>query len=425
MASSFWGASNLRVPATDAPDLSGVTTLQSMFRGATSFNDPVNHWDVSTIQIMRELFTETSSFNQSLNSWDVSSVTSIHSIFYRATAFNQPLSSWNTSNVTDAESAFREAVNFNQPLSSWNMSNVYRMRFMFNGATSFNRDLSTWDTSSVTQMRSMFDGAILFNQDLTNWNISSIESNAGVNTLDLIFQNTTLSQSNLDATLTSWAQQAVNNNIENIPLHIGLKSYSDTGATAIDTLRSLGWTITEQYKATYSPSTRATLLGSGTQSPLNSNDTTTPVTIKPDRNCTFTRWSDGNTDNPRTDTLVDDNLAVSAIIHCPSSGGTTLATRITNLEKYGNQAEADRLKAQYGTTTVTTTQSTTPVTIEDTITAVRSLLDNPLPTDPQDQSKAKELLSLLLELVKALSQLLLTTALTTTEEAIEAVTEGE
>ncbi|MFN3188621.1 MAG: BspA family leucine-rich repeat surface protein [Candidatus Paceibacteria bacterium] len=395
MLGAFFGAVNLRIPAVDAPDLGTVTTLENMFLNATSFNDSVNHWDVSGVTLMNNLFS-LSGFNQPLNNWDVSSVTNMNFTFNQ-TPFNQDISNWNVSSVNTFQSTFRQS-NFNQDISNWNVSKGTNFSGAFRENSDFNQDLSSWNISSSTNMTNMF-------------------------------LNSGLSQPNLDSTLSSWATQATNLNKTNIPLHIGLKSYSSTGAAAIATLQGLGWTITEQYQATYSPSTRATLLGSGLQSTLNSGDTTTAVEIRPDHKCTFTRWSDGNTDNPRQDTLTDNNLAVSAIIHCPSSGGTTLATRITNLENSGNQAEADKLRAQFQLTTTTTTTQTTPVTLEDTLTTLRSLLEQPLPTDPENQSKAKELLSLLLELVKALSQLLLTTALTTsevsTEEASEAVTEGE
>ncbi|MFN3187918.1 MAG: BspA family leucine-rich repeat surface protein, partial [Candidatus Paceibacteria bacterium] len=226
MDRAFNGASNLRVPASDAPDLSGVTSMYRMFRAATVFNDPVNHWDVSNVDTINGLFWEAANFNQSLNDWNISSATNI-------------------------SNAFRGAIQFNQPLDNW-------------------------DTSLVFSMSSMFSGAIQFNQDLSNWNISSITPDANCSANDgmcNIFLGVALSTHNLDATLQSWAQQAVDNNIQNIPLHLGLKTYSQTGATAIQTLRDLGWTVDEQYKATYSPSTRATLLGQGTQSPLNSNDT--------------------------------------------------------------------------------------------------------------------------------------------------------
>ena len=41
------------------------------------------------------------SFNQPLNKWDVSNVTNMDSMFAGATSFNQPLNNWNVSNVTN------------------------------------------------------------------------------------------------------------------------------------------------------------------------------------------------------------------------------------------------------------------------------------------------------------------------------------
>ena len=40
---------------------------------------------------MRDMFTGATSFNQPLNNWNVSNVTDMDSMFYEATSFNQPL----------------------------------------------------------------------------------------------------------------------------------------------------------------------------------------------------------------------------------------------------------------------------------------------------------------------------------------------
>ena len=90
MSSAFYGCANLTVLATDAPDLSGVTNMGSMFNGATSFNNPINHWDVSNVTQMYLLLANTA-FNQPLNNWDVSNVTDMSQMFNGATSFNQPL----------------------------------------------------------------------------------------------------------------------------------------------------------------------------------------------------------------------------------------------------------------------------------------------------------------------------------------------
>ena len=43
-------------------------------------------------------------------------------MFRHATSFNQPLNDWDVSNVTDMEQMFLDATSFNQPLNNWNVS---------------------------------------------------------------------------------------------------------------------------------------------------------------------------------------------------------------------------------------------------------------------------------------------------------------
>ena len=62
-------------------------------------------------------------------------------MFWGATSFNQPLNNWNVSNVNNMGYMFGGAESFNQPLNNWDVSNVTDMGMMFNGATSFNQPL--------------------------------------------------------------------------------------------------------------------------------------------------------------------------------------------------------------------------------------------------------------------------------------------
>jgi surface protein len=177
MQNAFYGCSNLSIySATDSPDLSNVTNMNSMFRDATSFNGDISDWNVSNVTNMGFMFYQATSFNQPLSSWDVSSVTDMGLMFSFITSFNQPLSGWNVSNVTTMTGMFAGTSSFNQDIGGWNVSSVTRMDYMFRYASSFNQDLSSWNVSNVTNMIFMFDQATSFNGDITTWDVSSVTS---------------------------------------------------------------------------------------------------------------------------------------------------------------------------------------------------------------------------------------------------------
>lgn len=156
MHSTFQGCSNLTMSATDSPDLSGVISLQSMFFMATSFNQPIGHWDVSNITNMSSMFDGASSFNQSLHEWDVSNVKNMRNMFSAAHAFNQDLSAWDISRMRIANSMFSEASSFNQDLSSWDVSKVIDMKSLFYLASSFNQNLGAWKLHSSVKLSAIF-----------------------------------------------------------------------------------------------------------------------------------------------------------------------------------------------------------------------------------------------------------------------------
>ncbi len=78
---AFYGAANLALQASDAPDLFNVTDLSYMFAGATALNQPIGHWDTSTIVDMSYMFAGATSFNQDLSFWDVGSLVNAAGMF--------------------------------------------------------------------------------------------------------------------------------------------------------------------------------------------------------------------------------------------------------------------------------------------------------------------------------------------------------
>lgn len=290
--SAFQGATAFNSPLNDW-DVSDVTSMYGAFNGASSFNQPLNFWDVSHVNQMALMFIDAVAFNQDISSWDVSSVTQMYWMFFRAyafnnggqpmawgsnvsnvtnftnmfesahafnqsindwsinptapvnmaamfhdaTVFNQDLSGWNVSNVTDMSYMFRYASAFNQQLSAWDVSNVTNMEQMFNHAGAFNQPLSAWDVSNVSNFSSMFAGAAMFNQSLSGWNPSNATTFAN------IFDGTSLSTSNYNSLLNSWAEQGLN---PSLTLGAANTAFSSTASSAVENLTTtLGWTLND------------------------------------------------------------------------------------------------------------------------------------------------------------------------------------
>lgn len=107
MENAFHGALNVRNLASDEPDLSNVTSLDFMFRNASSLGTNLENgnWD-----------------------WDVSTITSMDSTFLNATVFEQDLSSWDVSNLGNAFGMFGNVTLptalYDLLLVNWDMRNL-------------------------------------------------------------------------------------------------------------------------------------------------------------------------------------------------------------------------------------------------------------------------------------------------------------
>ena len=70
MKEAFYGCKNMQFASgIDTPDLSQVTSMERMFFGCTSFNQPLNNWDVSKVTDMRQMFRGCILFNHDLGMW--------------------------------------------------------------------------------------------------------------------------------------------------------------------------------------------------------------------------------------------------------------------------------------------------------------------------------------------------------------------
>lgn len=154
---AFAGCINLNSLAADAPDLSGVTSMESMFLGCQTFNADIGSWDVSHVHFFNTMFREAFAFNQDIGNWDVSNAYEMGGMFALAFAFNQDIGAWNVSKVGDMGNLFQQATAFDQNLGSWDISSLQYAGNMFinSGLSVANYDslLIGWSTLDSGEIR--------------------------------------------------------------------------------------------------------------------------------------------------------------------------------------------------------------------------------------------------------------------------------
>lgn len=234
----FRGAENFNITAVDVPNLSGTTTFQNIFLGATVFNSSnVVRWDVSGVTNMINAFNLAIAFNQPIGVWNVGNVLTMQNMLQEAAAFNQNIGTWNVSNVTDMVNMLKLAIVFNQPIGTWDVSSLVTASNMFQNASAFNQPIGAWDVSSLANAAGMLRGTP-FDQDIGAWPITSMTNAASM------LLGTTLSTANYNSLLTGWEAQAVQNNVS---FHGGNATYS-AGAPATARANLLAdhtWTIAD------------------------------------------------------------------------------------------------------------------------------------------------------------------------------------
>lgn len=131
----FGGSDHLAITATDAPDLSGNTTMEYWFFALDGVRQTnFANWDVSTIQSLFATFGETPLLD------------------------GTDFSNWNTSNVTTMDSTFLDlTIHESFGLENWDVSNVSDMTGVFDGATlPANFDLSGWCVTNIASRPTNF-----------------------------------------------------------------------------------------------------------------------------------------------------------------------------------------------------------------------------------------------------------------------------
>jgi len=233
---SFRGCVNLDISANDS--VAFVGSCSQMFDSCSRITN-IGAVDTSSVINMQSMFAGATSFNQDIGSWDTSNVIDMFNMFNGASAFNQYIGSWDTSSVTSMVFMFRRASSFNQDIGSWETSSVTNMSNMLSAATSFNQDIGSWNTSNVTNMNSMLNEALNFDQNVGLWDVTNLT------TASNMFASATLSTANYDALLVGWEAQNVQ---DNVTFSAGNSKYTLGSAAAAARQRLItdhNWTIAD------------------------------------------------------------------------------------------------------------------------------------------------------------------------------------
>ncbi|WP_169731916.1 BspA family leucine-rich repeat surface protein [Runella limosa] len=243
MVTAFYGCFNMTLTATDVPNTSAVTDMSYMFGYCSIFNQalPIG-FNTSNVTNMSGMFHSCTAYNQALPaSINTSAVTDMSFMFYDCDSYNKALPiGFNTTNVVTMLSMFHGCRSYNQALpTNFNTSAVIDMRFMFNGCTSYNQALpNSFNTAKVTGMRNMFNGCTTFNQSLASFTL-----NPNVDLMNVL-NNTALSVTNYDATLTAFR----NSGITGRTMGAAGLNYCAAETDRTTLTSTMGWTITDAGK---------------------------------------------------------------------------------------------------------------------------------------------------------------------------------
>lgn len=151
----------------DEEEVSPNAALQVIYQ---QYGTTINDWNVSKLRHFNHLFDvdrnplasstrlqDTDFFD--LSKWDVSQATSMIGIFRGATSMNVDVSHWDTSSNQRFDNMFQNARSFQGVgLNNWNVSNGINFESMFEGTNNLGAsiDLRSWDVSKAETVTNMF-----------------------------------------------------------------------------------------------------------------------------------------------------------------------------------------------------------------------------------------------------------------------------
>ena len=138
--------------------MSRVVNTTTMFQFASAFNNGLASgiagdmlWNLSALTNANSMFSGASSFNQNLGALNLSKCANLNRMFSGANKFNNggssDINNWTlatTGNII-MSSMFSGAILFNQPIGSWNINNVTNFTNFMSGKTPANFSTANLD----------------------------------------------------------------------------------------------------------------------------------------------------------------------------------------------------------------------------------------------------------------------------------------
>ncbi|WP_299189996.1 BspA family leucine-rich repeat surface protein [uncultured Aquimarina sp.] len=81
MESAFASCENLKILATDIPDLSSVTNMEGIFANTLIVNPDVSDWEIGNVTSLRGAFFNAESANPDISNWNISNVSNAAIMF--------------------------------------------------------------------------------------------------------------------------------------------------------------------------------------------------------------------------------------------------------------------------------------------------------------------------------------------------------
>jgi len=249
---------NLSSSVTHTYSNSGIYLIKVLSRqGLTKYNlnqtiirdkliDVVNWGSNSTLTNFSSFFYNCSNIN-SISATDapnLTNVTTFHS-FLRGSSINHDFSNWDFSNATNFTFFALSSTNFNSKIGNNDLSNMTIGSSFFQGVTT--------NTSSLSNLKISGNCSYFF-YNTSNFNFNSLTDLdfSGVTNATGIFQNSDFSNQNYQnflIQLTGWNGTTATKTLQNnVPIHFANAKY-EIGGQSEDVrnylINTLGWTITD------------------------------------------------------------------------------------------------------------------------------------------------------------------------------------